>query len=82
MTDDSRVSKILDEAADIATTSIHKAGDIVAGAGEVLSGDVSGGVHDIVNAAGEIATNAADNATQMAKDALGSSGEEKGDAAS
>ena len=73
---DERVDDVLDGAANIATTSIHKSGDIVAGADEVLHGDVSGGVGHIIQAAGDIATNAAEQGIQIAKDLVGGSGDE------
>lgn len=68
---DNTVDKVLDDASQIASTAIHQSGEIVSGAGEVLRGDVSGGVDHIVKAAGEIATNAAHQGTQIAKDVLG-----------
>ena len=70
-TPDGTVDKVLDSASDIATTSIHQAGEIVSGAGEILKGDVSGGVDRIMKAVGEISSNAAHEGTQIAKDIAG-----------
>lgn len=73
MADDSRVDKVLEDAKSIASTSIEQSGEIVAGAGEVLKGDAGGGVDRIMKAAGEIATNAVHQGTQIAKDLVGRS---------
>lgn len=75
---DSRVDKVLDDAAGIASTTIGQSGEIVSGAGKVLKGDATGGVEHIMKAAGEIATNAVHQGTKIVKDVLGRSDEETG----
>ena len=75
---DGRVDKVLDDAADIASTTIDQSGEIVSGAGKVLKGDATGGVEHIMKAAGEIATNAVHQGTKIVKDVLGRSDDEAG----
>lgn len=53
-------------AKDIATHAVEKAADIVEDAGQVLKGDIAGGVNAIVEDATEIAT----HAVYKAKEAL------------
>ena len=51
-------------AKDIATHAVEKAADIVEVAGQVLKGDIAGGVNAIVEDATEIATHAVDKAKE------------------
>lgn len=51
-------------AKDIATHAVEKAADIVEDAGQVLKGDIAGGVNAIVEDATEIATHAVDKAKE------------------
>lgn len=52
-------------AEDIATTSIEKSGEIVRGAGDILKGNISGGIGRIIKSATDIATNAAGRGTRI-----------------
>ena len=51
-------------AKDIATHAVEKAADIVEDAGQVLKGDIAGGVNAIVQDATDIATHAVDKAKE------------------
>lgn len=51
-------------AKDIATHAVEKAADIVEDAGQVLKGDIAGGVGAIVENATDIATHAVDKAKE------------------
>lgn len=54
----------LNAAKDIATHAVEKAADIVEDAGQVLKGDIAGGVNAIVQDATDIATHAVDKAKE------------------
>ena len=52
-------------AKDIATHAVEKASDIVEDAGQVLKGDIAGGVGSIVEDSMDIATHAVDKAKEV-----------------
>jgi len=55
----------VDAARDIATNAVEKASDIVENAGDILRGDISGGVSGIVHNSIDIATHAAGRAKEV-----------------
>ena len=54
----------MNAAKDIATHAVEKASDIVEDAGQIVKGDIAGGVSSIVEDATEIATHAVDKAKE------------------
>lgn len=54
----------MNAAKDIATHAVEKAADIVEDAGQIIKGDISGGVSAIVEDATDIATHAVDKAKE------------------
>ena len=54
----------LNAAKDIATHAVEKAADIVEDAGQIIKGDIAGGVGAIVEDATDIATHAVDKAKE------------------
>ena len=55
----------LDAAKDIATHAVEKASDIVEDAGDIIRGDISGGVSAIVQDSIEIATHAVERTREV-----------------
>ena len=55
----------LDAARDIATHAVEKASDIVEDAGDIIRGDISGGVNAIVQDSMEIATHAVERTKEV-----------------
>ncbi|ORX00583.1 Rv1893 family protein [Mycolicibacillus trivialis] len=56
----------LESARDIATHAVEKASDIVENAGDIIRGDISGGVSGIVENSIDIGTHAASKVKEMA----------------
>ena len=54
----------MNAAKDIATHAVEKAADIVGDAGQIIKGDIAGGVGAIVEDATDIATHAVDKAKE------------------
>jgi hypothetical protein len=54
----------MNAAKDIATHAVEKASDIVEDAGQIIKGDIAGGVSAIVEDATDIATHAVDKAKE------------------
>ena len=59
---------IREKATEIAMNSVIKTGEIVEGAKQAITGDVQGGITNIVKAAGDIATGAAEKGLGIAAD--------------
>jgi hypothetical protein len=57
----------VDAVRDIATNAVEKASDIVENAGDIIRGDVSGGVSGIVRSSIDIATHAAERTMDVVK---------------
>ncbi|HTQ22124.1 hypothetical protein [Mycobacterium sp.] len=57
----------VDAVRDVATNAVEKASDIVENAGDIIRGDVAGGVSGIVQSSIDIATHAAERAVDVFK---------------
>jgi hypothetical protein len=57
----------VDAVRDVATNAVEKASDIVENAGDIIRGDVAGGVSGIVHNSIDIATHAAERAIDVIK---------------
>jgi hypothetical protein len=57
----------IDAVRDVATNAVEKASDIVENAGDIIRGDVAGGVSGIVHSSIDIFTHAAERAVDVIK---------------